>query len=115
MCKRITKLMFLLTVVSLFAAPAFAAAPAMEWFVGYGAGMCHEGMQTSDGGYITIGQSSDRRPYMLVSKIDSSGNEDWAVSVGTSNKTDIGICVAEASDGFICGGGLDDASVRGQV
>jgi hypothetical protein len=115
MCKRITKLMFLLTVVSLFAAPAFAAAPEIEFFVGYGYGMCHEGMQTSDGGYITIGQSSDRNPDMLVSKIDSSGNEEWTVAVGTIRKMDIGICVAEASDGFICGGGLYDASVRGQV
>jgi hypothetical protein len=101
--------------VGLMAAPAFAAAPAMEWFVGYGYGMCHEGMQTSDGGYITIGQSSDRNPDMLVSKIDSSGNEEWTVAVGTIRKMDIGICVAEASDGFICGGGLYDASVRGQV
>ena len=101
--------------VSLMAVPAFAAAPAMEWFVGYGYGMCHEGMQTSDGGYITIGQSSDRNPDMLVSKIDSSGNEDWTVAIGTVRKMDIGICVAEASDGFICGGGLYDSSAKGQV
>ena len=109
------KRMFLLIVVLLFAGSAFAQAPGMEWFVGYGYGMCHEGMQTSDGGYITIGQSSDRNPDMLVSKIDSSGNEEWTVAVGTIRKMDIGICVAEASDGFICGGGLYDSSVRGQV
>jgi hypothetical protein len=115
MCKKITKLMFLLTVVSLFAAPVFAQAPELEFFVGYGFGMVHEGMQTSDGGYICIGESTDRNPYMLVSKIDSAGNEDWTVSVGTNRKVDIGICVAEASDGFICGGGLYDSSVRGHV
>jgi len=102
--------------VSLMAAGAFAAdPPAMEWFVGYGLGMPHEGMQTSDGGYIAIGQTSERKTDMLVSKIDSSGNEEWTVAVGTIRKNDIGICVAEASDGFICGGGLYDASVRGQV
>ncbi len=101
--------------LSLLAVPAFAAAPAMEWFVGYGFGMVHEGMQTSDGGYIAIGHSAERNPDMLVSKIDSSGNEEWTVAVGTARKNDIGICVAEASDGFICGGGLYNATVRGQV
>jgi hypothetical protein len=107
--------MFLLTVVSLFAGSAFAAAPGMEWFVGYGFGMVHEGMQTSDGGYIAIGHSAERNPDMLVSKTDSSGNEEWTVAVGTTRKMDIGICVDEASDGFICGGGLYDASAKGQV
>jgi hypothetical protein len=101
--------------IGLLAAPAFAAAPAMEWFVGYGSGMVHEGMQTSDGGYIAIGHSAERTPDMLVSKTDSAGNEEWTVAVGTARKMDIGICVAEASDGFICGGGLYDATVRGQV
>ncbi|MHC4326187.1 MAG: hypothetical protein ACYSUX_18100 [Planctomycetota bacterium] len=61
MCKKITKLMFLLTVVSLSAGSAFAAAaPELEFFVGYGFGMVHEGMQTSDGGYICIGELADR-------------------------------------------------------
>jgi hypothetical protein len=109
------KRIFLLIAVLLFAGSAFAQAPGMEWFVGYGLGMCHEGMQTSDGGYITIGQSSDRNPDMLVSKVDSAGNEEWTVAVGTIRKVDIGICVAEASDGYICGGGLYDSGVRGQV
>ncbi|MHC4132081.1 MAG: hypothetical protein ACYSSP_08290 [Planctomycetota bacterium] len=113
------KRMFLLIAVLLFAGSALAAdPPAIEWFVGYGhadGAMCHEGMQTSDGGYIAIGQTLNRNPDMFVVKVDSSGTEEWSVAIGVIRKVDFGICVAEASDGFICGGGLYDATVRGNV
>lgn len=103
--------------IGLVAGSVFAAAPSMEWFVGYGVAdgsHVHEGMQTSDGGYIAIGNTLARNAEMIVSKTDSSGNEEWTVTIGDSKKVDIGICVAEVSDGFICGGGLYDAGSRGQ-
>jgi hypothetical protein len=86
--------------------------PAMEWHKGYntlsGAGPhVHEGMQTSDGGYIGIGQAeigSDED--MVVIKVDSNGDHLWTKIIGTNNQQDVGYCVAEASDGYICGGGL---------
>ncbi|MHC5077140.1 MAG: GLUG motif-containing protein, partial [Planctomycetota bacterium] len=88
--------------------------PEMQWHKGYGTSYgshVHEGMQTSDGGYIGIGQTWDSSDYpqMLVIKTDSSGNKDWQKVIGASNQYDIGICVAEVSDGFICGGGLYDS------
>ncbi len=104
--------------VGLMAVPVFAAAPGIEWFVGIGhpdGAMTHEGMQTSDGGYISIGQTLARNPDMFVAKVDSSGNEEWSVAIGTIRKKDLGICVAEASDGYICGGGLYDATAGGHV
>ena len=109
--------MFLFAVALLFAGSAVAAAPSMDWFVGYGTSdgaHVHEGMRTSDGGYIAIAHTLARVSDMVVSKIDSSGSEEWTVTVGDSRRADIGICVAEASDGFICGGGLYDSSSRGQ-
>lgn len=101
---------WLLTGKTLYAADA----PAMEWQKGHGTSYgnhVHEGMQTSDGGYIGIGQtwSSEDKPEMFVVKTDSSGDQEWQKVIGTSSKYDIGICVAEASDGFICGGGLYDS------
>lgn len=89
--------------------------PEMEWHKGYGTtygNHPHEGMQTSDGGYIAIGQTWDSsdEPEMLVVKTDSNGELDWQKIIGTRNQPDIGICVAEVSDGFICGGGLYSAS-----
>ncbi len=89
--------------------------PAMEWHKGYGTNyeeQVHEGMQTSDGGYIAIGHSwegASQFTNMLVIKTDANGNWDWQTSIGTNNKYDVGICVAEVSGGFICGGGLYDS------
>ena len=98
--------------VSLMAAPVFAAdPPAMEWFKGYnasGAGPhVHDGIVTSDGGYLGIGQAeigSDED--MVVIKVDSNGDHLWTKIIGTNNQQDVGYAVAEASDGYICGGGL---------
>ncbi|HIJ69881.1 MAG TPA: hypothetical protein HPP87_00790 [Planctomycetes bacterium] len=99
-------------VFSLFADSCYAVdALPMAWHKGYGTSFgnhVHEGIQTSDGGYIGIGQTWDSSdcPQMLVIKTYSNGNKQWQKVIGTGSQPDIGICVAEVSDGFICGGGL---------
>ena len=55
-----------------------AQAPAIEWFKGYGTHTeehVHEGMQTSDGGYIAIGHGieSTHADDMLIIKVDKDG------------------------------------------
>ncbi|MHC4131258.1 MAG: GLUG motif-containing protein, partial [Planctomycetota bacterium] len=108
-------LLFIIVLLSLISSILNADDPSeMQWHKGYGTtygNHVHEGMQTSDGGYIGIGQTWDSSDYpqMLVIKTDSSGNKDWQKVIGTSNQYDIGICVAEVSDGFLCGGGLYDS------
>ncbi|NIO85107.1 MAG: hypothetical protein GTN68_31620 [Candidatus Aminicenantes bacterium] len=88
----------------------------MEWHKGYGTENgehIHEIMQTRDGGYIGIGQVSEGRRRgadILVVKIDSAGEFMWQKIIGTKNKYDIGICVDEAEDGFVIGGGLFDGN-----
>ena len=103
-------------VLTLVAGSTYAVdPPAMEWHKGHGTSFgshVHEGFQTSDGGYIGIGQtwdSSDDYPEMLVIKTYSNGNKEWQKVIGTSGQPDVGYCVAEVSDGFICGGGLYDS------
>ncbi|MCK4747599.1 MAG: hypothetical protein KAT15_11205, partial [Bacteroidales bacterium] len=68
-----------------------AQEPAMQWHRGHGTAYgnhVHEGMQTSDGGYIGIGQTweSEGSDYseMIVIKTDASGNKDWQKVIGTS-------------------------------
>jgi hypothetical protein len=110
--KRLVSLVAVLS--SLTASTLYAVdPPAMQWHKGHGTSYgnhVHEGIQTSDGGYIGIGQTweSGTSDYteMLVIKTDANGNWGWQTIVGTNNKYDVGICVAEVSDGFICGGGL---------
>jgi len=95
-----------------FAAVLNAQTPKMEWHKGYGTNNgehIHEIMQTADGGYIGIGQTSENRRNgsdILVVKIDSSGEYVWQRIIGSSKKNDIGICVNEADDGYVIGGGL---------
>lgn len=66
-----------------------AQVPEIEWFKGYGTNteeQVHEGMQTSDGGYIAIGhgiESSDADD-MLIIKVDSDGNFEWKQDFGTA-------------------------------
>jgi len=86
--------------------------PAMQWHKGHGTSsgtQVHEGMQTSDGGYIGIGNTLASNPDMVIIKTDSSGNKEWQEVIGTNGQPDVGYCVAEVSDGFICGGGLYDS------
>ena len=57
-------------------------APVMEWHKGYGTDggdHVHYGMQTSDGGYIMVGQTEKDQngSDMLVVKTDATGNLEW--------------------------------------
>lgn len=88
------------------------AAPALEWHVGLGTNAeehVHEGMQTSDGGYVAVGhgvEPSGSRLDMLVIKTDASGNQEWQTRIGTNGQMDVGIAIAESTNGFVVGGGL---------
>jgi hypothetical protein len=93
-----------------------AEAPAIEWFKGQGTDLgehVHEGCQTSDGGYVAIGQAyRDDEPYMLIVKVDSEGNLEWQQTFGGAGRRAIGYCVAEVPDGYIVGGNLHDPSCQ---
>jgi hypothetical protein len=57
-------------------------APDIEWVKGFGnpdGGHVHHGMQTSDGGYIAVGNSSigEENYVGLIIKVDSLGNKEW--------------------------------------
>jgi len=84
----------------------------MDWHAGFGTDRgdhVHEGWQTSDGGYIGIGQTEEshgRYSNLLVVKTDSNANQEWIKEMGTRKRLDFGICVREAKDGFIIGGGI---------
>jgi hypothetical protein len=100
-------------VLCLITIPTYGDAPSVEWDKGFGTDNgdhVHEGMQTRDGGYIAIGQTSEGRrskfQNMLIVKTDAAGKEQWQRTVGTAEKPDVGICVIETADGFIAGGGL---------
>ncbi|MGB5847182.1 MAG: hypothetical protein WBH40_01775 [Ignavibacteriaceae bacterium] len=96
----------------LFTTTLAAQAPVMEWHKGYGTDNgehIHEIMQTNDGGYIGIGQTDEGRESgsdILVVKLDANGEFMWQRIIGTDNKYDTGICVEEADDGYVIGGGL---------
>jgi hypothetical protein len=89
-----------------------AQAPKVEWHKGYGTDNgdhVHEVMQTKNGGYIGIGQTTETGgDYfdILVVKLDSSGDLMWQKIIGTEHRYDIGICVAETGNGYVIGGGL---------
>ena len=106
------KLIFIL----LNAAVLSAQAPDMQWNKGYGTDRgehIHEIMQTTDGGYIGIGQTDEGRRSgsdILVVKIDSQGEFEWQRIIGSKGKPDVGICVDETADGFVIGGGLSDGN-----
>ena len=85
------------------------------WYLGRGTDReehVHEGMQTSDGGYIAIGHhwEKDEDPTgftdMIIIKTDSSGKELWQKIIGTYGKFDVGYSINELSDGYVAGGGL---------
>jgi hypothetical protein len=92
--------------------PIRAQIPVMEWHKGFGTEKeehVHEGWQTSDGGYIGVGQNwegIEEYSNVLVVKTDMHGNEEWLVELGTDSQWDVGICVLETSGGFIVGGGF---------
>ena len=90
----------------------WAQAPELEWHKGFGTNKeehVHEGWQTSDGGFIGIGQNEENngsRTNILVVKADSQGTQQWITQLGTVNEWDVGVCVHETTGGFIIGGGL---------
>ena len=88
--------------------------PPVEWHVGLGTAMeehVHEGMATLDGGYIAIGHTAEREGSgatldILIVKTDATGAELWQRRVGESEAHDVGIAIAETTDGYVAGGGL---------
>ena len=85
------------------------------WYMGLGTDReehVHEGMQTSDLGFIAIGHHWEKEEDptgftdMIVLKTDSNGKELWQTIIGTSDKFDVGYAVNELSDGYVASGGL---------
>ena len=93
-----------------------AQAPAMQWHHGHGTDNgehVHEGMQTSDGGFIGIGQTDEdheRGFDILVVKTDANGILEWQRIIGSPGSDEVGLCVDEVQDGFLIGGGLHSGS-----
>ena len=88
-------------------------APGANWHVGVGTNEeehVHEGMETSDGGFLAIGHTAENEvdfvPNLLIVKTDPFGNELWQAVLGTTNEFDVGYSVAETSDGYLAGGGI---------
>ena len=88
-------------------------APLMMWHVGEGTDgeeHVHEGLQTSDGGYVAIGHTEDgsgsRTTDMLVVKVDAEGSLEWTTRLGTTGEMDVGIAILELDDGYLAAGGL---------
>lgn len=110
------KLNILILVIAAVTGSVFAQAPLMEWHKGYGTNNgehIHEVMQTSDGGYIGIGQTDETggdSMDILVVKIDSNSDFLWQKILGTKDRYDVGICVNEAHDGYLIGGGFFDGN-----
>ena len=98
----------------------WAQAPELEWYMGHGTNLeehVHEGWQTSDRGFIGIGQNEEKdgsRSNILVVKTDSQGIREWMTELGTENAWDVGICVHESTGGYIIGGGLYNAETERQ-
>ena len=90
-----------------------AQVPTVEWFRGQGTSgeeHVHEGLQTSDGGYIAIGHGIDPDDDgdMMIIKVNEQGFFRWKREFGTMGKLGAGYCIAEISDGYIAGGGIFD-------
>ena len=95
------------------ATPGSEGAPSIAWHVGQGTDLeehVHEGVQTSDGGYIAIGHTSESgssKTDVLTIKVDSGGSLEWQRIYGAAGGWDVGIAVIEVEDGFVAAGGLD--------
>ncbi|MEI6816886.1 MAG: T9SS type A sorting domain-containing protein [Bacteroidota bacterium] len=76
----------------------------ITWVKTFGDTLLDEGhyvQQTSDGGYIIIGNTSSFRPYntdIYLIKTDGLGNLQWSYAYG-GNNIDYGYCVKQTSDG----------------
>ena len=97
-----------------------AQGPEITWHKGFGTDSeehVHEGFQTSDGGFLGVGQtweSGSEYMDMLVVKADSSGKLEWQRIIGTEDRWDVGICAMETTDGYYIGGGLYSAESNRQ-
>jgi hypothetical protein len=86
----------------------------MQWHKGHGTDNgdhVHYGLQTSDGGYIMAGQTSEGRrdsSDMLVVKTDAKGDLQWQKIIGTRGQADYATFVTEVSGGFLVAGALYD-------
>jgi poly(3-hydroxybutyrate) depolymerase len=95
-------------------------APAMQWHKGHGTDNgdhVHYGLQTSDGGYIMTGETSEGRrgSDILVVKTDEKGDLQWQKVVGLKSKRDYANFVTEVSDGFLVAGALHDSESQKRV
>ncbi len=103
--------------VLVLAGTLHAQAPEMEWFLGQGTNTeehVHEGMQTSDGGYIGIGNGIEASSAddMLIIKVNSNGALEWQQQFGTAGRRGTGYCIIETDDGYIAGGAIFDPAVE---
>ena len=88
-----------------------ARAPAMEWHKGHGTARgdhVHYGLQSSDGGYIMAGETSESRrgSDMLVVKTDARGDLKWQKTIGKPRRRDFATFVMEVKGGFVVTGAL---------
>ncbi|MHC4758334.1 MAG: hypothetical protein ACYTE8_06730 [Planctomycetota bacterium] len=94
--------------------------PEMEWHKGHGTDggdHVHYGLQTSDGGYIMTGETSEGRTGsdILVVKTDEQGDLQWQKVIGTKGKADYANFVTEISGGFLAAGALHDPESQKRV
>lgn len=94
-------------------------APSLDWHRGHGTNgeeHVHEGVQTADGGFVAVGHTQDVgggwTTDMLVVKTDAQGDLEWFTRLGTDGRSDVGIAVAEVSDGYVVAGGLWDGNTQ---
>ena len=87
-------------------------APKMEWANGFGNDIgnhVHHGMQTSDGGYIAVGNSSENtnNSNMLIVKTDAQGQLEWQKFIGNKRSDETVATVCEDAQGhFYIGGSI---------
>jgi hypothetical protein len=117
------KVFFRLLIVLIFLCfplTLFGQFPNVQWFKAQGTSSeehVHEGMQTSDGGYIAIGHGIETADAddMLIIKVDGDGNFEWKQEFGTAGKKGAGYCITEIADGYIAGGAIyNEDSIRTQ-
>ncbi|WP_051884447.1 T9SS type A sorting domain-containing protein [Chryseobacterium luteum] len=99
------KLFYILAALSCLT--LYAQAPNIQWQKTLGGADSESAesiLQTSDGGFITVGNTN---PYnssnILAIKLDSSGNTQWQKSLGGSNDDTVN-SVLQFSDGYIISG-----------
>lgn len=112
--------MLLLMLCKSCVVPHDSPSPDMMWYNGFGTDLeehVHEGWQTSDLGFIGIGETQEREgdaTNILVVKVDAHGTQQWMREIGTRDKWDVGFCVKETAGGYIIGAGIYDPDTRQQ-